>query len=112
VSLKKTGTVFARVAGVMALVLAVAASSAYAGGIPDPGQGTAPPGSQGLLTILQWVAWIVFGLCVAGVLLAAGRMAISHNQGGYGGGESATLVKVLAACILAGSASALVGALA
>jgi hypothetical protein len=110
VNLKKTGQLLARVTGVMALVMAATASAAYA--VPDPGQGVAPPGSQGLLTILQWAAWIVFGLCVAGVLIAAGRMAISHNQGGYGGGESSTLVKVLAACVIAGSASAIVGALA
>ncbi|SDI92533.1 hypothetical protein SAMN04488693_13420, partial [Arthrobacter subterraneus] len=26
--------------------------------VPNPGGGEAPPGSEGLLTILKWAAWI------------------------------------------------------
>lgn len=55
---------------------------ALVGAVPDPGQGTAPPG--------------------------AGRMAISHRRGG-GGLHAQGLVWVLAACMLAGSASTFVG---
>ena len=35
--------------------------------VPNPGHGSAPPGSNKLLTILSWTAWGVFALCVAGV---------------------------------------------
>lgn len=77
--------------------------------IPDPGQGEAPPGSDGFLTVLGWAAWVVFGLCVAGLLVVAGKMAIEHNRQGHvevtGG-----VVKVLAAAVIAGSASAIIGA--
>jgi hypothetical protein len=78
--------------------------------IPDPGQGVAPPGADRLLRGLQWVAWSVFGLCVAGELMVAGKMAISHRRG-EGGEHAAGLAWVAGACVLAGSASAFVGGL-
>jgi hypothetical protein len=80
--------------------------------IPDPGTGVAPPGSAQFLTILQWGAWAVFALCVAGVLVSAAKLAVSHSQGGYGGQQQTSLVWTLAACVIAGSSSAIVGALA
>lgn len=78
------------------------------GGIPDPGQGEAPPGSEGFLTILRWIAWVVFGLAVVGVLVTAGMMMV-NNRRGQGGEHAAALGWVFAGCIVAGSASALVG---
>jgi hypothetical protein len=78
--------------------------------IPNPGQGEKPPGAEKLELMLKWVAWVVFGLCVAGILIVAGRMAISHRRG-EGGEHASGLAWVAAACILAGSASALVGML-
>lgn len=78
---------------------------------PDPGTGTAPPGAAAITKLLQYTAWVVFAFCVAGVLISAGTMAIKHRRGG---GEEAAggLGWVLGACIIAGSASALVGAFA
>jgi hypothetical protein len=49
--------------------------------VPDPGQGVAPPGSGKLLTILQWTAWGVFALCVAG-RAAQRRQARARPQPG------------------------------
>jgi hypothetical protein len=77
---------------------------------PNPGQGERPPGADQLETLLKWVAWVVFGLCVTGVLIVAGRMAIMHRRG-EGGEHASGLAWVAAACILAGSASAIVSAL-
>src|SRR5450755_1896373 len=78
----------------------------------NPGQGVAPPGAGKLTTILQWTAWGVFALCVGGVLISAAKLAHSHNQG-YGGASQHTtsLVWTLVACVIAGSAAAIVGAL-
>lgn len=76
--------------------------------VPDPGQGTAPPGSGGITTILSWAAWVVFALCVVGVLSVAGAMAVAHRRGS-GGEHASSLGWVLGACIVAGSASAIVG---
>jgi len=83
-----------------------------ASGIPQVGQGTAPPGSGQFLTILQWGAWVVFACCVGGVLVSAAKLAMSHSSGGYGGQHQTGLLWTLAACVIAGSASAIVGALA
>jgi hypothetical protein len=80
--------------------------------IPQVGQGTPPPGSAKFLTILQWGAWSVFGLCVAGVLVSAAKLAHTHSHGGAVGQQQSSLIWTLAACVIAGSASGLVGALA
>ncbi len=77
--------------------------------VPNPGPGIAPPGAAQITKLLQYAAWIVFAACVGGVLISAGMMAIKHHRGG--GSEAAGgLGWVLGACIIAGSASALVGA--
>jgi hypothetical protein len=78
--------------------------------IIDPGQGTAPPGSGQLTTLVSYVAWGVTALCVVGVLIAAGKMAVAHHRGGGGGEHAASLGWVLVAAVVAGSASALVAA--
>jgi hypothetical protein len=86
--------------------------SLLAAAVPNPGHGSAPPGSGKLLTILQWTAWGVFTLCVAGVLISAAKLAHAHHQG-YGGANQHTtsLVWTLIATVVAGSAAAIVGAL-
>jgi hypothetical protein len=78
--------------------------------VPDIGKGEAPPGSEGLITILRWVFYIASAMCVLGVLTAGGMMAVSVQRGS--GGEHVTrLGWALAGCIVIGSSSALVGAL-
>ena len=89
--------------------LTVAALTVFAQ-VPDPGQGKKPPGSDKFLTILQWGAWIAFGLCVLGVIVAGASMAVQHRHGS-GGEHAARLGWVAAGCVVVGSASALVGAL-
>lgn len=77
--------------------------------IPNPAP-TAPPGSNGLTTILGWIMWIIFGLAVAAILIVAGKMMFDHNQG-RGGGQAATgLIWVLAGSIVAAVASGIIGA--
>ncbi|MGK5557664.1 hypothetical protein ACSNOI_39255 [Actinomadura kijaniata] len=78
--------------------------------VPNPGQGEEPPGAAGVKRLLAWVAWCVSGACVFGIMMVAGKMAISHRRG-EGGEHAAGLAWVLGACILLASASALVGAM-
>jgi hypothetical protein len=78
--------------------------------VVDPGEGVAPPGSEGIVTIVQWVAWVVLAVCVMGVLLVGGRMALAHRRG-EGAGYAAELGFVLGGAILVGSASGLIAAL-
>ncbi|MFJ3825993.1 hypothetical protein [Streptomyces nodosus] len=84
--------------------------SHFLAGVYNPGQGSEPPGAGKLKTILRWVAWIVLALCVAGILIVAGRMAVSHQRG-QGGEHATSLAYVLGACILVGAASGIVGLL-
>jgi hypothetical protein len=78
--------------------------------VPDPTKGSNPPGWAKLLTVLHWVFLAVTVACVAGVLIVAGRMAVSHRRG-EGGEHMGSLGIVMTACVLAGSASALVSTL-
>jgi len=78
--------------------------------VPDPGQGTKPPGSGGVEKILGWAAWVGVVVCVLGVIIAGATMAIQHRRG-EGGESMARLGWVLGGTIVIGSASALIGAL-
>ena len=78
--------------------------------VVSPGTGVQPPGTQGIVTVMGYVAWVVCALCVTGVLLVAGRMALHHRQG-IGGEHLSGLAWVLAACILVAAGSGVVGAL-
>lgn len=79
-----------------------------AGGLPNPGRGVQPPGTGGLTTIANWVAWIAFFICLIGVIIAGAGMAIQHRRG-EGGESVARLGWVLGGCVTIGAASALVG---
>lgn len=79
-------------------------------GVLDPGRGVAPPGAAGITTIVQWIAWLVLALCVVGILMVSGRMALAHRRG-EAAEHASGLVMVLAAAVLVGSASGLVAAL-
>ena len=80
-----------------------------AGNIPPP-VGVQPPGTQGLTTILSWIAWAVTFLCVVGVFFVAGSMAIAHRRG-EGSEAIGKLGWVMGACILGASATSLVNVL-
>ena len=77
------------------------------GGPPEPIPGTA---AEKVSTLLSWAAWVVAALCVAGIMIVAGRMAVMHRRG-EGGEHASGLAWVAGACILVGSAGAIVGAL-
>jgi hypothetical protein len=76
----------------------------------DPGEGTPPPGAEGIVMIVEWVAWTVLAVCVVGVILVGGRMAVAHRRG-EGAGFAAELALVLGGAVLVSSASALIAAL-
>ena len=80
-----------------------------AGNIPTP-VGVQPPGTQGLTTILSWIAWAVTFLCVVGVFFVAGSMAFAHRRG-EGSEAIGKLGWVMGACILGASATSLVNVL-
>lgn len=78
--------------------------------VPDPGGGVAPPGvADKVLTILQWIAYLATAACVGGLLYTAAKMALAHRRGDDT--NISQLGWVFAACLLIGSASAVVSAL-
>ena len=82
--------------------------------VTDPGQGTPPPTAGAKIdTVVSWIAWLTFAACLVGVLVSA--IALAFERQGFGGGGGQGHMKLLwslGACIVAASASALVGALA
>ncbi|MEU7822976.1 hypothetical protein [Catellatospora sp. NPDC049133] len=79
--------------------------------VPDPGGGQMPPGDVGekVLLILKWVAGLATAACVGGILYTGGRMAIAHRRGDEA--NISQLGWVLFACLLIGSAAAIVASL-
>jgi hypothetical protein len=77
-------------------------------GVFAPGTGSAPPAlvSQAHL-ILDIIAWSATAACVAGVLITAALMAISHHRG-TGSEHFGALGKVLTACVLVATAGPIV----
>ena len=89
--------------------LLIDAHRLLAASIPAPA-GIQPPGTQGLTTILSWIAWAVTFLCVVGVFFVAGSMAFAHRRG-EGSEAVGKLGWVMGACILGASATSLVNVL-
>jgi hypothetical protein len=79
---------------------------------PDPskGGGDAPPGASKLTKILRWAFWCVSALGVLGIMAVSAKMFTSFRNG-EGSEHMSMLGRVLVGCILAASASGIVGAL-
>ena len=86
-----------------------AASPARAAGAPTPNS-QQPPGVEGLTTLLGWGSWLVSFVCVAGLLIVAGMMALQHNRG-QGGQAMGSLGWVLGACVIGAAAGPIANAL-
>lgn len=69
---------------------------------------TPPPGvEEKFQTLISWVTWVAFSVCVLGIIIAGAMMALGQRRG-EGGEHAARLGWVLTACIVIGSSSALV----
>lgn len=78
------------------------------GGVYNPGIGSAPQDVTAQVHLLMdIVAWGATGACVVGIAIVAAMMAISHHRG-MGSEHFAGLGRVMAACILIGTAGPLV----
>lgn len=87
---------------------ALAARLTTAGGVPDPGMGSAPPElAERINTILSLLAWLAVAAAVAGVLITAISMVLAYRRGDLSD-QVGRFGLVLAACVLIGGASGLV----
>lgn len=75
-------------------------------GIPDPGDGQAPPGfGTAFEDIMGWVKWVALGLVVLGLIIIGALMAINSRRG-EGGELLGRLGWAMAgACVIAGAVS-------
>ncbi|WIM07992.1 TrbC/VirB2 family protein [Trueperella bernardiae] len=73
----------------------------------DPAQ---PPGTEGIQTIIGWLAWIATALGVVGIIIVGVTMFF-QNRRGEGGEAAGKLGWVLAGLVLITAASAIVGSL-
>jgi len=87
--------------------VAALAAPARADDVPNP-KPIAPPGVDTKVnTILGILMYLVIAGCVAGVLLCAGQLAVAHRRG-ESGEAVGRLGGVAAACVLVGTAAAIV----
>jgi hypothetical protein len=77
---------------------------------PNPGHGSAPPGSGGFTKILSWAMWLALGICVLGFIGAGAMMAVQSRHG-QGGEHASRLGWVMAGCVVVGGAAGFVNAL-
>lgn len=66
-----------------------------------------PPHTEGLMTMLGWLLWIVSFAGVIGVLVVAAMMMFAHRRG-EGSETASKLGIVLGGCVLAAAAAPLV----
>jgi hypothetical protein len=92
----------------MSMIKAELLGAAAPSNVYNPGTGSAPTAltsqADELLNILGWTAT---SACVAGILIVVIMIAISHHRG-TASDHFAGLGKVLAACILVGTAGPIV----
>lgn len=70
---------------------------------------TSPPGADKFEKIINWVAWIAFGMGLIGVIIVGIMMMVGANRGS-GDDVMKKLGFVLGGCIIAASAGGIVGA--
>ena len=58
--------------------------------VPDPGNGSTPPGFNKFTDVLGWVKWVSLGILVIAVMIAGVRMAFGAGRGE--GGEHASRI--------------------
>lgn len=92
--------------------LVVAGSASAKGGNVPSFTSTQPPGFSGISKVMGYLLYGVTAVCVVGVLLVAGTMAVENHRGQGAGQHVTRLFTVLAAAVVAGSASALVAGVA
>lgn len=52
-----------------------------AANVPDPGNGTAPPGFEKFTDVLGWVKWLALGIAIAGIIIIGAKLTIDNRRG-------------------------------
>lgn len=81
------------------------------GSVPNPGDGSAPPGFDKFTVIMGWAKWVALGILVMALVFAGVRMAIS-NRRGEGGEHASAIGWVLGGTLVVSSAFTVISFLA
>jgi len=84
------------------------AAAPHLSAVPDPGDGTMPPGFAALQTVMGWAKWVALGVAVLGLILLGASMTISARRG-EGGEIGGWLGRLLIGVIIIGAAFTIVG---
>lgn len=79
--------------------------------VPDPGDGTAPPGFGKFETIMGWGKWLALGVLVLALMAAGAMMGVSSRRG-EGGEHAGRILGALFGVMVVAAAFSLVGFLA
>ncbi len=75
--------------------------------VPNPGEGSAPPGFARFNDIMGWVKWIALGILVMALMAAGVRLAVAGRTGD-GGEHVSGIGRALGGAIIVSAAFALV----
>lgn len=78
------------------------------GNVPDPGNGSAPPGFEKFQEVMGWIKWIAFGVAVIGIMIIGAKLAIESRRG-EGGAHLGALGTAMAGVIVISASTSVVG---
>ncbi len=91
--------------------LSAATLSRLPADVPNPGNGTAPPGFGNFTTIMGWGKWIALGALVMALIFAGAKMGFAGRRG-EGGEHAASVGWSLGGVMVVSAAFTIVGFLA
>lgn len=102
-----------RLGGVAAGCLIVGAAAPIAGAVLGFNLFTstpqAIPGLTGVQTVISYVSWVAAALCLIGLIITGGMLAVSYQRGNSE--HAGRLGGVATGCLIVGGASTIIGAL-
>ena len=75
--------------------------------VPNPGNGTAPPGFDKFETMLGWVKYLALGVLIVSLIIAGAKLGFSESHSG-GGREAAAVGRTLLGVIIVSGAFTIV----
>ena len=76
--------------------------------IPNPGNGSAPPGAEKFQTVMGWAKWVALGVVIIGLFIIGAKLAIESRRG-EGSSHLGSLGMAMSGVIVIAGATGLVG---
>lgn len=79
--------------------------------VPNPGDGSRPPGAEKFETIMSWGKWAALGVCVMALIFAGAKLGLG-NRHGDGSEHAGRIGSVLIGTAIVAGAFSIIGFLA